>query len=443
MENDQELSGSTTIPGVFQRLRRLGGYAFWSAAGFVLPIGIDRLFVAPVLNRHLGADVFGGFVWMLGIVNLFGNVGANGFALLLLRNLATQPAPQAGRTLRTAFVLSGAVSAVILIVSAIGAYFVAGPAAQRNFAALGVTLVAFGALRSLGFIVNTHLRVERRFAAIFIVKSIEAGVLLLNLFVAPLRSLWLVGFVYVVSVVAPVPVAFRFSGGFPRRERWWDTPAARWLLVGWLAGASLTFVDQSQVYAARTFVGMLCSDQQVAVLYAGTSIGNVFVMPSTMLGALVLSLLARKTTFAFSGKRGFGYLGGVLGTATCVGLASFFLGQILLRLLYPDLAGQTMRFYHWIALANGCTTMMLLIRPVAVKYARLHKLSILSGFTLLVQIALLLVLIPGRQAAGAATALAGSAIVGMCLWLTYFVILWHRAPAVAGAGLDSDGSRNP
>ena len=98
-------------------LRRMAGYAFWTALGAMLPLALDRLIIHPILNQELGADVFGAFIWVLGIVNLFGNVAANGFVLLLMRDHARQEHAVATRMFRTALILTAILSIIILPVA--------------------------------------------------------------------------------------------------------------------------------------------------------------------------------------------------------------------------------------------------------------------------------------------------------------------------------------
>lgn len=408
------------------RAIRLGKYAFWHSLGMILPLGLDRLFICPALNRHLGHDVFGGFIWVIGIMNLFGNIGANGFAILLMRNLAKESADGARRTVRTALLLSGGLTCVILTVASLGSLLFANDAVRSNAAALYVPLGIYALLRSGQLIVIADLRIKRRFVSLFVLKLLEGVALLGVLLVAPGGDLWVIGMIYAGSILFSLPVIVATARDVLDLGCWWDSRVAKALMSGWYAGALLTIADQAQVYASRVLVGVLNGGAEVAVLYAGTSIGNLFVFPVGLLGSLLLSLLASQTTFSFAGRAGRGYLWFVGATAVGVGVLSFVIGRPLIRALYPELAPATMTFYHWLAFANGCSSVRLLMRPVAVKFAEMPQVVLLSSITLFVQLGALAVLVPIAAARGAAIALALSSALAAVLWLLYFARLGRQ-----------------
>ncbi len=98
LKSDIPTGGSPVRYGA--RALRLGRYAFWTAGGALLPLVMDRLIVHPVLSEHLGAGLFGAFLWVLGVVNLVGSVAASGFSTLLMRDFARQTSEAAGRIAR-------------------------------------------------------------------------------------------------------------------------------------------------------------------------------------------------------------------------------------------------------------------------------------------------------------------------------------------------------
>ena len=78
-------------------ISKLGGYAMWTALGAATPLAIDRLIVHPTLNAHLGPEIFGAFIWVLGVVNLFGSFTADGYSTLLMRDTAQHTKEDADR----------------------------------------------------------------------------------------------------------------------------------------------------------------------------------------------------------------------------------------------------------------------------------------------------------------------------------------------------------
>jgi hypothetical protein len=251
-------------------------------------------------------------------------------------------------------------------------------------------------------------------------QAIESAVLCANLLVAPSRSLWLVGFIYVASMVATLPFAAWKVDDIQVKASWWDGPTARLLVAGWLPGALINVFNTSQIYLSRLAVGVFADTTEVAVLYAGIAISSIFVMPVTILAQLVLSLLGGTNRFVLPYPRALVYYVGVLTFSIVVSLASWLAGRWLIELLYPDVAARTMTFYHWIAISNGCASLMMMLRSVAIKYAPLGKTTFWTGIVLVVQIAALLVLVPRMQSAGAAVAVALSALVSAVIWSVYF-----------------------
>jgi len=282
-------------------------------------------------------------------------------------------------------------------------------------------------LRSFQLIVLANMRVKRQFKALFILKLLEALTLAGIFLFASGLSLWLVGSVYVASMMISIPVGLVGRKEFAPRVAWWNGEAAKWLLRGWYAGALLAVAEQSQVYASRLIVGVIAGSADVAIFYAGMSIGNLFVFPAGQLGKLVLSLLSGQSQFVLGGRKGRIYLIVVIGFALAIGVASYLLGGWAVRMLYPDFAVETMKFYHWIALANGCTCVRVLMRPVAEKYGVLSRVVSLSIIAVLVQLVALAVLVPMAQARGAAIAFALSSAMAGVLWLVYYARLRSRA----------------
>ncbi len=354
-------------------------------------------------------------------MNLFGNIAANGFALYLLRELAGQSQELARRTMNTAIRLSIILSVAVLVVASTASLPFADPALQSRAWSVYFPLGVFALGRSLELLFNVVLRVERRFATMFVIRVIEAGVLLVNLWIAPTRNLWAIGTVYAASVLLAYPLFWRYCRTFVGGPVGWDSGLARALMSAWVPGALMTLMEQTQVYASRLVLGILGGAEDVAVLYAGTSIGNIFVAPIGLISTVVLSLLASNRIFALSGRRGKEYLA-ISGTiAAATGFISWLIGRWLIVRLYPDLSESTLTFYGWIAIGNGFMSFALLLRPIAVRYLPLKQVAVVSAVTASIQLIALMVLVPSGKAQGAAMSLAGSSFLAGMLWLACFI----------------------
>lgn len=406
---------------LLSRVMRVGGYAAWTTGGVALTLGIDRLVVCPLLNESLGDDVFGAFVWTMGLVNLFGSIGANGFAILLLREMAGHSDEDANSLFCTSLSLGSLCALVIVGASLVASLGFADEFVRANASPLFVMLGAFAIARGLELIVFANLRIERRFATIFLLRVVEAAVLLINVKLAGGGNLWLIGGVYAASALVVLPIGLRTCASKLRGGRWWDSAHVRLLMTGWAAGALLTLLEQMNVYASRLVLGAVDGSASVASLYRGTSIGNIFVVPVGLVGGVILSMLAGKTEFVLRGKTGAQYVGISAACAAGVGFCSLLLGGWVVRWRYGSLADDTLSFYSWIAIANGFTALSLMLRPVAMKYLPLKRLTLVSLLVVLIQFGALAVLVPSAQARGAAMALAGASVVGSALWLWCFV----------------------
>jgi O-antigen/teichoic acid export membrane protein len=429
MSSDPVAATSTQgrLSSLTPTLRRLGGYAFWNASAFALPLALDRLVICPVLQRHLGKELFGALAWVLGVVYLLSLSAGAGLSNFLMRELARQTVQAGRRMLRTAISAALGIGFAAMAAGAAASLPFAGDLVRRHAWDLYAPLYVFGLAGCLQWVVLANLRIRREFRRLFVLKVIESLILLALLWAAPGRSLGLIGVVYAISVLVPVAVNIYWSRAEIGWGSWWDSDAARLMWTAYPGLVLSTLIEVSLTYAPRLALGVLRGEGEVTELVAGTAVANVFVMPVSMVGGLVLSLLAGKTTFALAGRRGHLYLGASAVVAVLTVFISDIFGRLLLSFLYPEVAPDTLKFYRWIALSNGCGAVIVLMRPVALKYARVRSVASLSSTTLLLQLALLAGLVPTSGAAGAARALAFSSLLAMTLWVGCFAVLKRRA----------------
>jgi len=402
---------------------RLGWYALWATGGAVLPLVMDRLIVHPVLSKYLGAELFGAFLWVLGIVNLVGSAAAYGFSTLLMRDFARQTPEAAGRMFRTATTLTIGLSLIIVSVALGLSSVFAEESVRSNAWPLYLPLGAFAVLRAISLVLIANLRIKRRFKTIFVLGFAEACVLTLNLVTAPTGSLWLIGCVYVTSIALTLMLCTSVTVEFRSSKGWLDSSWRHWLLMGWGAGALLNALNSSQLYLSRIVLGAIADVGEVAVLYAGTARGGLFVMPVGILASLALSLLGGRKDVVLGGAMRNAYMLLTLGMGVVVAVMAWYGGSFLVTNRYPDLAPKTLEFYHWIAIGNGFMAVMILLRPLVVKYGNLTQMVAVAGASFVTQIVALMVLVPILSAEGAALGRMVSAGVGAALWVVMAVRL--------------------
>lgn len=409
----------------------------------MLPLMIDRLIILPELNKYLGSEVFGGYIWVIGVLNTFTNLAAAGCSVLLLRDIGKLTPEKASLAVRTALVLTAVLSVVVLSLAATLSLPFAADTVRDNAWVMYGPLVGYCILAEIVQMIITVMRIRRRFIIVFLLKAAEGAVLAMNFWVAPTKLIWLVGLVYVGSMALPLVIGMMVTPEY-RDKGWVDRQTAKWILTGFVGGALITFSESVQRNVARILVGTLTdSTEQVAVLYAGTSIGNIFVMPVSRLSMVILSLLAAHQTFAMAGRKGFQYVGGILMLMVLVGGTSYLAGGWLITNRYPDLADQTLQFYGWIALANAFSAALLMLRPVAIKYAPLTMAAGASVTGAVIQITCQAIFIPIYQAKGAAIGLALSAGISATLWALAYVFITRRHKAEAERVTQADQTTNP
>ncbi|MGE3181452.1 MAG: lipopolysaccharide biosynthesis protein [Phycisphaerae bacterium] len=421
---------SASPPSALARLReravRISSYAMWITAGFILTLAVERLVLHPYLRAAFGEIQFGAFVWVLGIVNLVGTVAANGFTINLMRDLKRYEDEFAANYIRQAVLLTATFSFFILVASALVAYAIADAAVQENAFALFSTLIVFSTFRGMQQVLFAALRIERKFRTIFLLRVVEGAILLAILIVAGRQSFWGVGLVYVFSVLVPFVLAAVREPAFTMRREWWNGQLARVQLPGWVGGATLALTEQGQLQASRLILGIVTSTTEVTLLYAGTSMGNFFVAPVSIVSGLLFSLIASHQESRLTGRRGVLFLAAVIATGVAIWILSHFLGIWLVEWRYPEDAPTTLEFYPLIAASNGFTAVMILLRPVAIRYLAMRWVTAVSAATVLSQVVLLVWLATTHGARGAAIALLVSSVVGALLWLGTFIWLARR-----------------
>lgn len=403
-------------PSKLTRAMRLGGHAFWNTAGFVLSLGLERLLVHPWMAAKLGDASFGAFIWVLGLVNLFGQVAANGFAIVMLRDFAGKPEADRQIMARQSLLMSIWLTVGLLGVGAIAGLSFDDGAIQELRVPLYTTLMIFAVIRSVELVLITLLRIRRQFVMIFVLRVVEGMALLGNLWAAETRSFWLIGAVYISSMVIPTLMAM-WREPLIGRGQWWDRGATRGLLLGWTSGAILTLTEQGQMYAPRLLLGVVSGETAVTIFYAGVSISNLFVAPIGIVGGLVMALLAGKTAYALGGRRHRLYLIASVVAALGVGVASQFIGGWMVRWRYPQQAAATLEFYYWIAIANGFMALTQLLRPIAIRYLSMRLVNVFSAISVGLQVVALSVLTPLYDEHGAAIALAASSALASSFWV--------------------------
>ena len=439
---------SAGIVGRRSRLGRWFKYALWLALASAIPPAADRLLIAPHVNATLGAEVYGAFLFVQAFFFIAGNIVANGISLVVLRDYASQPRDAAPRMFRTAMSLAAASSLVVLPATVLLALRTAPPDVRAQAAPLFACLPLVAAFRSLDLMLVNMLRIHRFFGRIVLLKVLEAGMLLVCLRTFSELHLWFVAGVYLLCAATSFAVNVSFHWSLLSGSGWWDHRYVKPVLCGSLAGTMMTLFDQTQVHLPKLVLGLIINDlRMVTVFFAATSIGSLFVMPVSLIGTCLLSLFAGHREFVLRGGRFVVFLACGFVAAGTVFCGAYFLGPWIVQRLFPDLGDQVATFFGWIALAGGGTSLVMLVRPIIVKYGRLVTATKLSAVTVILQVGSLPFAAANFGVKGAAVVTALAALANASLWLTAAFLISCRAnrefaQSVESKSLTNELSRN-
>ena len=110
-----------------------------------------------------------------------------------------------------------------------------------------------------------------------------------------------------------------------------------------------------------------------------------------------------------------------MGLTLMVIVSSYFVGRWMIRWLYPDVSADALAIFPWVVLAGGTMVVMLMMRPLAVKFASMQRMWALPGMMVLFPNPIGLVIsVPFFGIMGAAISLLVTGMASMILWLANF-----------------------
>jgi O-antigen/teichoic acid export membrane protein len=414
------------------RYARLAWYGGANAVSVMLPLAVDRLAICPLLNRTLGPEIFGALVWVIGMGFVFGSIAGNGIYVTVQRDYAHLSEPEARAASRTLFTWAALLSLGILLACALFSLPAAPEAVRKHAAALFVPQFTAAFFRGLSLPARGLLGLKRQFGRLMLLGLIEAAVILWLFLAARTGSLWIVGAVYIASTAAPLALACWWLPEFIRGEPCRDLALRKRLLKSCGGGGLMTVLDAGQQYAPRLLLGFLANDTvAVTTLYVATSMASLFSIPVGLISALVLSVIASFSSIEQFRAHARAYLAITLGLAVGVIAASFIVGRWMIVWLYPGVAAGALAIFPWIVLAGGTMVVMLMMRPLAVKFASMRRMWSLPGITLVLQLIGLVVSVPLFGITGAAISLLVTGAASMVMWLANFAWICRQGQVAA------------
>ncbi|MCP4501010.1 MAG: hypothetical protein GY822_13710 [Deltaproteobacteria bacterium] len=373
-----------------------------TVAAMAIPLLIERGVIQPLVARtsQSAPAVFGTWVWFLGAMMFVAMTVGYGAGLPLMRNLADLNAKNRRQWLTYARWWSYGITFPLLVTVSLVLFFYKRSELGIDTAIWGGLAAFAAALTQIEYMsTSSVMRVAQRFGDLLTVRII---------YVLPVVAggLWLHSYgassvMKVISAAYACSFLFVFIAGraMIRRFSWsivMDIPSVKdssvsFRMYFWVGAGSVlvSLADQAVVYVPRVMAGLLLEMRDVGVLVAATTGAALCVLPISMIGSTFLSLLSRKKEVGWDHRQWRVFVVSVGSIGLAIGATVWYTRFLVLDLLYPTFKGAALAIYFWVAIAASASTMVALIRPVALRFLSIHSVSSYSVFSVFVMTVLI------------------------------------------------------
>ena len=403
--------------------KRYASHLFWVLSSQALELGPIRFVLFPMVAYFIGTEAFGALVTAQGVARMLGVAPAQGLATGLFRHVVDYPDTLHPRFYFNALRLCHWAMCVIVLIGAAAAMLIgwvgAAPWAVL-LCLLPLTLSLYPENQYL--LALSELRVNRRFAR----RTYQEGARAALTLGGGLLGMLVGG---AVGVACGLAVGNAIAYWIVRHQRrdWfaetYDTEMGAKLRAVWFYMTLASILALAGQYLVRILLSCWNSLADVSVFYGANSILSLFLIPVGCSGVLVLSMLARHESIAKLSRRAKGYLlllvlGAMVATPLMVSLG----GPIVLRVLFPKFADQSIPLLRVILWAAPFACLTVLLRPLVIKFGAVWHIPVVNAVGTAAFLLPCLLLIPRHGVHGAAWAiLVGHAVTGL-LWL---VLSWR------------------
>jgi len=391
---------------------------FWSALDQVARLGVTRLVFFPIALRLLGPASFGDFVIALSVCAVIGGSISRGFTNQLIRTANEFAPDEQASILKTATANTLLVTTVLLALSGLAIVPFAERLGGADFSFwLGVFMLHYLILNPTETMMVKY-RIERNFRRMTLLHSVGVAALLAALVLFPLIGKWAVALALLLWAIVPALWVAASEGLEGVRVSMAVLRRTGRSVYDYTLGG---FVQLSTGYLDRLMLAFWWPPEQVTVFFAAVSLALLFQSPATMLATFVLSLLARVEGGRLSSTRLLGYLlASFVGGLVVYGVG-IVLGDMLLRLLYPEQHAESSRVMDLAVAAAAMMTVSTLIRPFVIKLRPSSWIPRLSIVTLVVRIFLTWLLVRSGGYEGAALALFYGSMFTTLAWVAAYL----------------------
>ncbi len=399
-------------------VKRYAGHLFWTLSSQALELAPIRFVLFPLVAYFVGAEGFGALVTAQGVVLMLGVAPAQGLAAGLFRDVAQYPREKHPQFYVTSLRLCHRAMLVIVLIG-VGATVVVGAldAAPRLVLLCVLAMTVSLYAENQYFLTLSELQVNRRFTRRAAQEGIRAALTLSGGILGMLAG-------GAVGTACGLAVGQSISYAIVRHQRrsWFTQPSdaemGAKLKAVWFYMALASILALSGQYLVRILLSVWHSLAEVAVFYGASAVLNLFLIPVSCSGVLLLSMLARHRSMSQLSGRAKGYVMLLVFVAACaMPLMLHLCGPIALRILFPKLAEQSLPLLHIVVWAAPFACLSLLLRPLVIKFGATWHVPTVNGVALASYSLPCLLLIPWYGLRGAAWALlTGHAVTGL-FWL--------------------------
>ena len=408
---------------IIDKSKKLSQHFLWYLLGFTLMLGLPQLVLFPLSMHILGAETFGRFLYVLGIVSMVGLAPSKGLTDAFLRSIAHVEQSKKPLFLRTTFVLAITLISIIVIPAiflclyskfcidrtsdiSVWIIIIVLAFAAQNLTAVGIIDLAFKrryALRTFWLSLGNILM----FAAI-------PGIFFIGQSGLPIG--YSAGHISAFLLLAVFRRKILFSG------QMYDLRMAKHIFQTWvILSLSVLFLLCSR-YIHRTVLGTCVSYEEVSIFFAGTTILELFILPINVFGLFGYTVLsAHSSAKRFTPRFCYRYLLVAMLLAIFVYGCISVLSKWPVTFFYPEVAGRALHIMPIMSIGISISVFMHVVRPFVMKFSHVRSIFFIGIISFISHIGSALFLIPRFGLMGAAYAYSiGSGIMGL-VWLLFFV----------------------
>jgi O-antigen/teichoic acid export membrane protein len=401
------------------RLVKLVNYYFWTLCEQLMSIGLPRLILFPIGVYFIGGERFGVFITAFSIISIIGTQPSNGLSTGLIRKFSNysndeQEILSISAIRLSARALSYIVFAMLLCILIL--LFSKRIPRDLLLCLIPLTISLYPENQFMLFL--TDLRINRKFNY-RVLWYATRGLILLISGVVGIKTKSVIYFSWGYSIGCYIPYFFiRF-----RRRQWFhrvsDLSMVSSLKNIWFHVSLSGIISLAGPYINRIILSLYCTYSDVSILFAAASTVNLYSIPISGCGVLLLSLLAKYHTIDdFKQQLNSNLIIVVfIMLVLALPISYMILGPFLLKILYPNLFYEAQKLVILTSLSLPFVSFIVLCRPIVLKYGKIKYVPILNVMSLTATITIAILLIPLKGTLGATWALIiGEAITGF-FWM--------------------------